>query len=77
LMIAIPIGVMWNISVVLICISLRPGMVSIFSCVLGHLCSSLEKVLFRSVAHFFIGSLIWGGILLFELLIYSVYQFFD
>jgi hypothetical protein len=29
-------------------------------CFLGILTSSFEKVLFSSVAHFFIGSLIWG-----------------
>jgi hypothetical protein len=44
-------GVMWNISVVLICISF------VF---FGHLDFFFAKVLFSSVAHFFIGSLIFG-----------------
>jgi hypothetical protein len=52
--------VRWYLSVVLICISFMAGMVSIFSCFLAIWISSFEKVLFSSVAHFFIGSLILG-----------------
>jgi hypothetical protein len=37
--------------------------------------SSFEKVLFSSIAHFFIGSLIWGS-LVFEIPVYSGYQSF-
>jgi hypothetical protein len=36
------------------------GVVSIFHVFFGHLISSFEKVLFSSVAHFFIGSLVLG-----------------
>jgi hypothetical protein len=39
--------------------------------------SSFEKVLFSSVAHFFIGSFIFGGVSFFELSVYSGYQSFD
>jgi hypothetical protein len=69
--------VRWNLSVVLICISFmaRDG---------EHFCmsfsgiwtSSFEKVLFSSVAHFFIGSLIFQEFSIFELPVYSGYQSF-
>jgi hypothetical protein len=54
-MTAILTGVRWNLSVVLICISFmaRDGFLAIQI-------SSFEKVLFNSVAHVFIGSLILG-----------------
>jgi hypothetical protein len=54
-------GVRWNLSVVLICISFmaRDGE-HFFLCFLAILISSFEKVLFSSVAHFLIGSLILG-----------------
>jgi hypothetical protein len=60
-MVAILTGVRWNLSVVLICISFmaRDGE-HIFMCFLAIGISSFEKVLFSSVAHFFIGSLILG-----------------
>jgi type IV secretory pathway TrbL component len=38
--------------------------------------SSFEKVLFSSVAHFFIGSLFLGEFSFFELPVYSGYQSF-
>jgi hypothetical protein len=61
LMITILTGVRWNLSVVLIYISLmtRDGE-HFFMWFLAIWISSFEKVLFRSVAHVFIGSLIWG-----------------
>jgi hypothetical protein len=61
LMIAILTGVRWNFSVVLICISFmaRDGE-HFFICFLAIWISSFEKVLFSSLAHFFIGSLILG-----------------
>jgi hypothetical protein len=53
--------VRWNLSVVLIFISFmaRDGE-NFFMCFLDIWISSLEKVLFSSVAHFLIDSLIWG-----------------
>jgi hypothetical protein len=61
LMIVILTRVRWNLSVVLICISFmaRDGE-HFFHVFLTIWISSFEKVLFSSVAHFFIGSLIWG-----------------
>jgi hypothetical protein len=61
LMIAILTGVSWNLCVVLICIYFmaRDGE-RFFMCFLVIWISSLEKVLFSSVAHFFFGSLILG-----------------
>jgi hypothetical protein len=61
LMVAILTGVRWNLSIVLICISFmaRNGE-HVCMCFLAIWTSSFEKVLFSSVAHFFIGSLIFG-----------------
>jgi hypothetical protein len=76
-MLAILTGVRWNLSVILICMSFmaRDGEHS-FMCFLAIWASSFEKVLFSSVAHFFIGSLIfWGVVWFFELPVYSGYQF--
>jgi hypothetical protein len=62
-MMAILTEVRWNLTVVLICISFmaRDGE-HFFMCFLAVWISSLEKVLFSSVAHFFIGSLIVGEV---------------
>jgi hypothetical protein len=66
LMIAILTGVRWTLSVVLIGISFmaRNGE-HFFMCFLAIWISSFEKILFSSVAHFFIGSLILGGSIVF------------
>jgi hypothetical protein len=66
--------VRWNLNVVLICISFmaRDGEY-FFMCFLSIWISSFEKVLFNSVSHFFISSLIFGE---FSFLnsVYSGYQ---
>jgi hypothetical protein len=61
LLITILTGVKWNLSAVLICISsmARDGE-HFFMCFLAMWTYSFEKVLFSSVACFFIGSLIFG-----------------
>jgi hypothetical protein len=60
-MVGILTGVKWNLSVVLICISfMAKDDDYFFMCFLATWISSLGKVLFGSVAHFFIDSLILG-----------------
>jgi hypothetical protein len=70
------IGMRWNLSEVLICISfMAKDGEHLFMCFLATWTSSFEKVLSSSVAHFFIGSLIFREFSFFELPINSGYYY--
>jgi hypothetical protein len=78
LMVAIVIGVRWNLSVFLIYISfMSRDSEHFFMCFLAIWALSFEKILFSSVAYFLTGLLIVGEFSFFEPSVYSGYQSFD
>jgi hypothetical protein len=62
-MVAILARVRWNLTVVVVCISfMAKDGEHFFMCLVAIYTSSFEKAPFSSFGHFFIGSLILGGV---------------